>query len=97
MTPDGASERLLQIRAALYLLALLGRFEVSSIDIFSSGTAVVWISPPTDGSQLAGVAELYSRTSLGRSVEEIKVVRARAYRVELRWIERFERVAKVPS
>ena len=96
MTPSAAAARLFQIEAALGSFAKLGRFEVSSIEIADSA-AVVWISPPTEGSQLALAADLYSRTTLGRSVEEIKVVRERAQRVELRWIERFQRVAKVPS
>lgn len=96
MTPSASAARLLQVEAALGAFAKLGRFDVSSIEI-DANTGVVWIAPPADGTQLAETADLFSRTTIGRSVEEIRVVRDRAYRVELRWIERFQRVAKVPS
>jgi hypothetical protein len=96
MTPSAAAARLFQIEVALGAFQRLGRFDVSSMQIEAS-TAVVWIVPPADGTQLAGTAELFSRTTIGRSVEEIRVVRDRGQRVELRWIERFQRVVKVPS
>lgn len=96
MTPQAVVVRLFQVEAALGAFAKLGRFDVSSMQIEAT-TAVVWISPPAEGTQLAETAELFSRTTIGRSVEEIRVVRHRAQRVELRWVERFHRVAKVPS
>jgi hypothetical protein len=96
VTPSASAQRLFHVEAALGAFAKLGRFDVSSIEI-DANTAVVWIAPPADGTQLAETADLFSRTTIGRSVEEIRVVRHRANRVELRWIERFQRVAKVPS
>lgn len=93
MTPSAAASRIFQVEAALGSFAKIGRFDVRSIEVDAT-TAVVWVVPPEDGSQLAAVADLYSRTTIGRTVEEIRVIRERAYRVELRWIERF---AKVPS
>lgn len=93
MTPEVLATRLQRIADAAGAFCQIGQYQCSAVSL-NADDAVIWILPPNEDSPLRSRADLYSRVDCLNQVDETWVIRNRASRVDLRWIDRMHQVRR---